>query len=56
MKNAALLERGKLLVKIQRYEEALKDLSEYQNSAEEAQQAQLKTYIEAIKSLEKASN
>ena len=56
MKNASLLERGKLLVKIQRYEEALKDLTEYQKIVEEEQQEQLKTYIEAVQNLNKAGN
>lgn len=56
MKHASLLERGKILVKIQRYQEALKDLTAYQKIAGEEQHEQLKTYIEAVKNLEKASN
>ncbi|MGJ8657252.1 MAG: tetratricopeptide repeat protein [Akkermansiaceae bacterium] len=55
MKDPALLERGKVLVHLQRYEEALKDLTEYQVYAEGSQVDQLKTYIDAVKSLGKAS-
>ncbi len=56
MKQASLLERGKLLVKLQRYQDALKDLVEYQSTAEGDQLEQLKIYINAIKNLDKASN
>jgi len=54
-KNASLLERGKLLVKLQRYQEALKDLIAYQPHAEGSQRKQLKTYISAVKNLQKSS-
>ncbi|MFT5906206.1 MAG: tetratricopeptide (TPR) repeat protein [Cryomorphaceae bacterium] len=54
-KNSSLLERGKLLVKLQRYQEALKDLSAYQIHAEGSQIEQLRTYISAVKSLQKSS-
>jgi len=55
MKNAALLEKGKLLVKLQRYEEAIKDLTDYQEHAEGSQKQQLESYISAVKNLEKSS-
>tara|TARA_B110000879_G_scaffold64355_1_gene90547 strand:+ start:887 stop:2254 length:1368 start_codon:yes stop_codon:yes gene_type:complete len=54
-KNASLLERGKLLVKLQRYQEALKDLTAYYKSAEGIQLEQLRSYISAVKNLQKSS-
>ena len=55
MKLFALLERGKLLVKLQRYEEAIKDLTAYQEHVEGSQKDRLKTYIFIVKNLEKSS-
>jgi len=55
MKDLALLERGKLLVKMHRYEEALKDLTEYRVYAEDTQLEQLEIYISAVKNLHKSS-
>lgn len=55
MKNAALLERGKVLVFLKRYEEALKDLKEYQVYAEGSQLDQLKAYVNGVENLLKAS-
>ena len=54
-KNLSVLERGKLLVKMLRYEEALKDLKEYRSYAEEAQSKQLHDYIDAVENLAQAS-
>lgn len=55
MKNSALLERGKVLVSLKRYEDALSDLSAYQFYTEGSQLKQLKTYIDAVRNLSKAS-
>ena len=54
-KNAALLERGKLLVRLQRFNEALEDLTAYQKQADESRQKQLMDYIKAVKNLERSS-
>ncbi len=54
-RNTALLERGKLLVKLQRYKEALKDINSYKIYAEGAQVKQLESYIDAVEKLAKAS-
>lgn len=51
MKHAALLERGKLLVNMQRYEEALIDLKAYVKHVDENQSEQLNEYIEAVSKL-----
>jgi len=54
-KNTSILERGKLLVKMLRYDEALKALKEYQLFAEGEQLKQLKTYTDAVAKLAEAS-
>ena len=54
-KNLSILERGKLLVKMMRYDEALKDLKEYQAYGEGLQLEQLQVYIEAVEKLAQAS-
>jgi tetratricopeptide (TPR) repeat protein len=54
-KNSSLLERGKLLVMMQRYQEALKDLTSYKKYAVGSQLKQLTTYISAVESLQKSS-
>jgi len=54
-KHSALLERGKLLVSMQRYDEALQDLKKYQDHAEGLQAEQLQAYITAVENLVQAS-
>ena len=54
-KNISLLERGKLLVRLQRFDEALKDLKEYELYIEGEQLKQLKIYTDAVTKLAEAS-
>lgn len=55
MKHQALLERGKLLVRLRRLEEALNDLTAYQVHTEGFQLEQLKTYVAAVRNLYESS-
>ena len=55
MKHASLLEKGKLLVRLQRYEEAIKDLNSYMAHVDGKQLDQLKIYTKAVENLQLSS-